>query len=381
MRLITKIDEIASYAQVNKHKVKDLMLSGVIPAVINESTNRKFFYTTDTLIDFAAEKISKDKNITAENYRDVFLYDDLDKSLYINKNPKCVTYAVTNQKGGVAKTTVSVNLASSLAFLGQKVLLIDLDSQSQSSRYLNKEQYIGKSLVNILNEILQTGTVNKKFVEQFIVRHDVVNDKTIDILPSELRLSKIFELCRTVSMPHTLLKKIIDTVKDSYDIILLDLAPTSGISIEQALFASDKIILATDCDEFSKEGIEVTLEGIKTFNKNVQRNLIIDSCFISKFNKNAKIHTTIKNNLVEMLEEKGFDKEKIFTILYSLIIPESQYEASALIGFFQKENYNPKNDTVNYVSTINQSILANEHFLEYAIRIIKDKERNLYETN
>jgi len=82
-----------------------------------------------------------------------------------------------------------------------------------------------------------------------------------------------------------------------------------------------------------------------------------------------------------MLEEKGFDKEKIFTILYSLIIPESQYEASALIGFFQKENYNPKNDTVNYVSTINQSILANEYFLEYAIRIIKDKERNLYETN
>lgn len=376
MRLITKIDEIASYAQVNKHKVKELMLDGVIPSVINESTNRNFFYTTDTLIDFAAHKISQHKNTTTENFRDLFLYDDLDHNIYINKNSKCVTYAVTNQKGGVAKTTVSVNLASSLAFLGQKVLLIDLDSQSQSSRYLNKEQYTGKSLVNVLNEILQTGKVTKEFVEQFIVQHDVVNDKTIDVLPSELRLSKIFELCRTVSMPHTILKKIIDTVKDSYDVILLDLAPTSGISIEQALFASDKVILATDCDEFSKEGIEVTLEGIKAFNESVQKELVIDSCFISKFNKNAKIHLTIKNNIIEMLEERGFDKEKIFTILYSLVIPESQYEAAPLIGFFQKENYNPKNDTVNYVSTINQAILANEYFLEYAMKIIKDKEGN-----
>lgn len=376
MRLITKIDEIASYAQVNKHKVKELMLDGVIPSVINESTNRNFFYTTDTLIDFAAHKISQHKNTTTENFRDLFLYDDLDHNIYKNKNSKCVTYAVTNQKGGVAKTTVSVNLASSLAFLGQKVLLIDLDSQSQSSRYLNKEQYTGKSLVNVLNEILQTGKVTKEFVEQFIVQHDVVNDKTIDVLPSELRLSKIFELCRTVSMPHTILKKIIDTVKDSYDVILLDLAPTSGISIEQALFASDKVILATDCDEFSKEGIEVTLEGIKAFNESVQKELVIDSCFISKFNKNAKIHLTIKNNIIEMLEERGFDKEKIFTILYSLVIPESQYEAAPLIGFFQKENYNPKNDTVNYVSTINQAILANEYFLEYAMKIIKDKEGN-----
>ena len=376
MRLITKIDEIASYAQVNKHKVKELMLSGVIPAVINESTNRKFFYTTDTLIDFAAEKVSKYKNTTAESYRDIFLYDDLNKNIYLDNHSKCITYAITNQKGGVAKTTVSVNLASNLAFLGQKVLLIDLDPQSQSSRYLNKEQYIGKSLVNVLNEILQNGTITKEFVEQFIVQHDVVNDKTIDVLPSELRLSKIFELCRTVSMPHTILKKIIDTIKDSYDVILLDLAPSSGMSIEQALFASDKVILATDCDEFSKEGVEVTLEGIKIFNENVQKNLIIDSCFISKFNKNAKIHQTIKTSIIEMLEERGFEKEKIYTILYSLVIPESQYEASPLIGFFQKESYNAKNDTVNYVSTINQSILANEYFLEYAIRIIKDKESN-----
>jgi|GEM_PF-1447946 len=376
MRLISKIDEIAAFAQVNKHKVKELMLSGAIPAVVNESTNRKFFYTTDTLIDFAAYKVSQYKKTTAENYRDLFLYDDLDTNMYKNNDSKCVTYSVTNQKGGVAKTTVSVNIASNLAFLGQRVLLIDLDSQSQSTRYLNKEQYIGKSLVNVLNEIIQNGKVTKEFIEQFIVKHDVVNDKTIDVLPSELRLAKIFEMCRTVSMPHTILKKIIDKIKDSYDVILLDLPPSSGMSIEQALFASDKVILATDCDEFSKEGIEVTLEGIKAFNESVQKDLIIDSCFISKFNKNAKIHSTIKNDIMEMLNEKGFDKDKIFTITYSLIIPESQYEAAPLIGFFQKENYNPKNDTVNYVSTINQAILVNEHFLDYAIRIIKDKESN-----
>ncbi len=374
MRLISKIDEIVSYAQVNKHKVKELMISGVIPAVINESTNRNFFYTTDNLIDFAAQRISKIKKTTTENYRDLFLYDDLEEILFNKKPNNCKTYVVTNQKGGVAKTTVSVNLSSTLAFLNKKVLLIDLDSQSQSSRYLNKEQYTGKSLVNVLNEILQTGNIEKDFIKQFIVQHDVVNDKYINVLPSELRLAKILELCRTASMPHTILKKIIDTIKEDYDFIIIDLPPSSGISIELALYASDKVILATDCDEFSKEGIEVTLEGIKAFNESVEKNLIIDSCFISKFNKNAKIHHTIRNESVDMLREKGFSEDKIFTILYSLVIPESQYEASPLIGFFQKETYNPKTDSVNYVSTINQSILANEHFFEYAIKMINDKE-------
>ena len=374
MRIMSKIYEIVASTQVNKHKAKELMLSGVIPAVISESTNRKFFYTTDTLIDYAAQRISNHKNSKAERYRDLFLLDDLDASMYRNEGSECVTYAVANQKGGVSKTTVSINLASNLSFLGQKVLVIDLDPQSQSSRYLNKERYIGKSLVNVLSEILQNGKVSKEFVEQFIVKHDVVNDKTIDVLPSELRLSKIFEMCRTVSMPHTILKRIIDMVKDSYDVILLDLPPSSGMSIEQALFASDKVILATDCDEFSKEGIEVTLGGIKTFNESVQKNLIIDSCFISKFNKNAKIHATIKNDIMEMLQDKGFNEKKIFTIPYSLTIPESQYEAAPLIGFFQKEHYNPKNETVTYVSTINQAMVINEHFLDYSMMIINDKE-------
>ena len=59
MRLLSKIEDISAYAEINKHKVKDLMVEGVIPAIINESTNRNFFYTTDTLIDFAAKRISK----------------------------------------------------------------------------------------------------------------------------------------------------------------------------------------------------------------------------------------------------------------------------------------------------------------------------------
>ena len=261
MRLLSKIEDISAYAEINKHKVKDLMVEGVIPAIINESTNRNFFYTTDTLIDFSAQRISKLKNIICENNRDIFLYEDLNSDLF-KSSGNCLVYSVTNQKGGVAKTSISVNLAATLALLGQRVLLIDMDSQAQSSRYLNKEQYTDKSIVNIFTELIQTGNITKELVEKYIVRNEVVNGKYIDILPSELRLSKILELCRSVSMPHTLLKKIIDTVKDSYDMVICDLPPNSGISIEMALYASDKVIFATDCDKFAREGIEVTLEGI-----------------------------------------------------------------------------------------------------------------------
>lgn len=376
MRLMSKIEDISAYAEINKHKVKDLMVAGVIPAIINESTNRNFFYTTDALIDFSAQRISKLKNIICENNRDIFLYEDLNSDIF-KSSGNCLVYSVTNQKGGVSKTSISVNLAATLAFLGQRVLLIDMDSQAQSSRYLNEDQYTNKSIVNVLLELMQTGNITKEFVEKFIVRNEVVNGKYIDILPSELRLSKILELCRSVSMPHTLLKKIIDTVKDSYDMVICDLPPNSGISIEMALYASDKVIFATDCDKFAREGIEVTLEGINNYNEVVNKDLVIDTCFISKYNKNARVHNTVRDETIKILLDNGISNEDIRTIPYNLIIPESQHQSYALIGFFQKENYSAKSDTVNYSSTISQAILANEQFFDYAIKMINDKEENI----
>ncbi len=376
MRLLSKIEDISAYAEINKHKVKDLMVEGVIPAIINESTNRSFFYTTDTLIDFAAKRISKLKNIEYDiNNRELFLFDDLSSDIF-KSTGTCKVFSVTNQKGGVSKTSISVNLSATLAFLNQRVLLIDTDSQAQSSTYLNNEIYTDRSIANVLLEVLQSGTISKELVENYIIRNEVVNGKSIDILPSELKLSKIFELCRSVSMPHTILKKVIDTIRDSYDFIIIDLPPNSGISIEMALYASDKVIFATDCDKFSIEGINVTLEGIQSFNENTNKNLIIDTCFISKFIKNAKINNKKRDEIIETLTNRGIKIEDIYTIPFNLIIPESQDESYALIGFFQKENYSAKTDTVNYVSTINQSILANEQFFDYAIKMITDKENN-----
>ena len=376
MRLMSKIEDISAYAEVNKHNVKDLIVAGVIPAISNVWTNRNFFYPTDTLIDFSAQRISKLKNIICENNRDIFLYEDLNSDIF-KSSGNCLVYSITNQKGGVSKTSISVNLSATLAFLGQRVLLIDMDSQAQSSRYLNKEQYTDKSIVNIFTELIQTGNITKELVEKYIVRNEVVNGKYIDILPSELRLSKILELCRSVSMPHTLLKKIIDTVKDSYDMVICDLPPNSGISIEMALYASDKVIFATDCDIFAKEGIEVTLEGINNFNQNTNKDLVIDTCFISKYNKNARIHNTVRDETIELLVDNGIHKDDIRTIPYNLIVPESQHESYALIGFFQKESYSAKSESVSYSSTISQAILANEQFFEYAIKMINDKEENI----
>ena len=178
-------------------------------------------------------------------------------------------------------------------------------------------------------------------------------------------------------MPHTLVKKIIDTIKDSYDMVICDLPPNSGISIEMALYASDKVIFATDCDKFAREGIEVTLEGISNYNEVVNKDLVIDTCFISKYNKNARVHNTVRDETIKILSNNGISKEDIRTIPFNLIIPESQHQLYALIGFFQKENYSAKSDTVNYSSTISQAILANEHFFDYAIKMINDKEKNI----
>ena len=177
-------------------------------------------------------------------------------------------------------------------------------------------------------------------------------------------------------MPHLLLKKIIDKIKKDYDFIIIDTPPYSGTSLEMSLYASDNVILASDCDEFSKEGIEVTLEGIKNLNENIEKDIKIDSCFISKYNKSVNINSEIIDEIMDMLIEEDFDEEKFFIVPLSSVIPESQYEALPLIGFFNKENHNKVTGVTNIISRINMSYLTNQYFFDYAIKMIKDNEDN-----
>jgi hypothetical protein len=124
----------------------------------------------------------------------------------------------------------------------------------------------------------------------------------------------------------------------------------------------------------SREGLQL---AVSNYDEVVNKDLVIDTCFISKYNKNARVHNTVRDETIKILSNNGISKEDIRTIPFNLIIPESQHQLYALIGFFQKENYSAKSDTVNYSSTISQAILANEHFFDYAIKMINDKEKNI----
>lgn len=319
--ILNTINDIASYAQVNDKKVVELLTSKIIPC-ITTGTNRTFYYTTDSLIDFSVSMIEKNKNERFSSYKDAFLEKDIDSSIF-EGNKKCEVITITNQKGGVGKTTSSANIATILSFLGKKVLLVDMDSQAQSSRYFQKVSFKDKSILNLFEKYRADLKIKKDDVKKYINRFEF-DDYHIDILPSELKLAKMLELLRMNRMPHTILDNIISTVKDEYDYIIVDTPPYSGLSLEMALYATDKIILATEAEEFSIEGLEVTVEEIKELVKSTNKKVKVDGIVVNSFIKKRQEQEEALDSIVDILVDLELEEKNLMIIKESSIVAKSQ---------------------------------------------------------
>ncbi len=177
---------------------------------------------------------------------------------------RAMIIAMCNQKGGVGKTTTTINLGASLVELGRKVLLVDFDPQGSLSVGLGVNPHtLDRSIYNLLLS-RDTG------VDEVIAETNV---EGLDILPSNIDLSAAeIQLVSEVAREQTLLR-VLELVRDRYDVILIDCAPSLGLLTINALTAADKVIMPLECEFFALRGIALLTDTITKVQDRLNPNL------------------------------------------------------------------------------------------------------------
>ncbi|MDO6598131.1 AAA family ATPase [Oceanihabitans sp. 2_MG-2023] len=208
--------------------------------------------------------------------------------------------AIANQKGGVGKTTTSINLAASLGVLEKKVLLIDADPQANATSGLG----IDVETVEIGTYQLLEHTNSAK---QAIVKTETPN---LDIIPAHIDLVAIeIELVDKESREY-MLKKALQEIKEDYDYILIDCAPSLGLLTLNALTASDAVIIPIQCEYFALEGLGKLLNTIKSVQKIHNPDLDIEGLLLTMYDSRLRL----SNQVVEEVQ-KHFNDMVFKTII------------------------------------------------------------------
>ena len=208
--------------------------------------------------------------------------------------------SVSNQKGGVGKTTTALNLSACLGILEQKVLLIDLDPQANATSGigidLKKNKYSSYQLLE-----------HSEKAENIILKSNTPN---LDIIPSNIDLVAI-EL-ELVNHPDRefMLKKALNKIKDNYDYIIIDCAPSLGLITLNALTASNSVIIPIQCEYFALEGLGKLLNTIKSIQRIHNNSLDIEGLLLTMYDSRLRL----SNQVVEEVK-KHFDKMVFKTII------------------------------------------------------------------
>lgn len=210
--------------------------------------------------------------------------------------------SVANQKGGVGKTTTTVNLSTILAKRGKKVLLIDADPQGNATSGLGVEKEVENSTYDIL--------VSEVPIKEAIQN---TNIKNLKVCPSNMNLAGAeVELVSMMSREQRLKEKL-EEVKEKFDYIFIDCPPSLGLITLNSFTASDSVLIPVQCEYFALEGLGQLLNTINLVKKHLNKNIQIEGALLTMYD----MRTNLSNQVVK--EVKKYFEDKV----YKTVIPRN----------------------------------------------------------
>ncbi|MBE5806112.1 MAG: ParA family protein [Clostridiales bacterium] len=210
--------------------------------------------------------------------------------------------SVANQKGGVGKTTTAVNLSSSLAKKGKKVLLIDTDPQGNATSGVGVDKSVQYSVYDVLVEGID--------IQNTIQQTEI---KGLEVCPSNINLAGAEVQLVSEKEREYKLKEKINEVKNAYDYIIIDCPPSLGIVTLNAFTASDSVLIPIQCEYYALEGLGQLINTINLVKKRMNKSLAIEGALLTMYDA----RTNLSNQVVK--EVKNYFDDKV----YKTVIPRN----------------------------------------------------------
>jgi len=209
---------------------------------------------------------------------------------------KPTVVALANQKGGVGKSTTAINLAASLAFQEQRVLLIDLDPQGNATSGLG----IDRSSIDVsIYDVLLKESPLEEAIEPTSVLNLFVVPATIDLAGAEIELVSMFSR-------ETRLRVAIDELEGDYDVVFIDCPPSLGLLTVNALTAAQEVLIPIQCEYYALEGLSQLLRNVELVTSNLNPNLKVSGVVLTMYDGRTKLSREVAEQVREYFGDTAF---------------------------------------------------------------------------